>query len=100
MSEIKTQDLSSKLARARQQLKKAEAEVATLEALLERGEHFSLTQGSVGERNRAQAFVSANEAALRIFVEQAPAAIAMLDVEMKYLLVSQRWLTDYQLTET
>lgn len=37
------------------------------------------------------------EEQLRIFVEHAPAAIAMLDTEMKYMLVSQRWLSDYQL---
>jgi len=33
----------------------------------------------------------------KIFIEQAPTAIAMLDNEMKYIAVSQRWLEDYKL---
>jgi PAS domain S-box-containing protein len=39
----------------------------------------------------------ANEALLSEFVRHAPAAIAMLDTEMRYLRVSGRWLTDYRL---
>lgn len=33
------------------------------------------------------------------FVKHSPAAIAMLDTDMDYLLVSDVWLTDYNLTE-
>jgi len=33
----------------------------------------------------------------KIFIEQAPTAIAMLDNEMRYLAVSQRWLKDYKM---
>lgn len=39
-----------------------------------------------------------SRAVLRLFVEHTPAAVAMLDNELCYLVVSKRWLQDYRLT--
>ena len=36
---------------------------------------------------------------MRLFVEHAPASIAMLDRRLNYLLVSRRWLSDYGLKD-
>lgn len=52
---------------------------------------------NVTERKQIEESLQVREEQLRLFVEHAPAAIAMLDNQMRYILVSQRWLTDFQL---
>jgi signal transduction histidine kinase len=47
------------------------------------------------ERQRAEAVLRASEEALRLFIEDAPAAMALLDRQMRCLAVSRRWMLDY-----
>jgi PAS domain S-box-containing protein len=49
------------------------------------------------EREEALRDARATEETLRRFVEQAPVATAMLDREMRYLVASGRWMSDYGL---
>lgn len=51
----------------------------------------------VTARTRSERLVRQNERLLRLFVEHAPAAIAMFDCEMKYVIVSERFRTEYGL---
>jgi PAS domain S-box-containing protein len=52
------------------------------------------------ERQRAKAEQAAGENLLRLFIARAPAAIAILDSEMRYLQVSDRWLASFQVDNT
>ncbi len=54
----------------------------------------------ITEQRTAERALIMEKARLASFVQFAPAAVAMLDNEMKFIAVSNRWIEDYQLIDT
>jgi PAS domain S-box-containing protein len=51
----------------------------------------------ITERKRAEQAARDSEEQVRRFIQHSPAAVAMFDRDMNYMVYSRRWLTDYKL---
>lgn len=64
---------------------------------LQQADLFEQVQAELVERRQTEVALKERESLLRLFAQYAPAGIAMLDREMRYVMASQRWVDEYEL---
>src|SRR5262249_10760597 len=68
-----------------------------LEEIEQLNQHIAQLQARVVELEHAEAALRTIGEHVRLCVRPAPAAVAMLDRDMRYIMASRRWLADYGL---
>jgi diguanylate cyclase (GGDEF)-like protein/PAS domain S-box-containing protein len=62
-------------------------------------DYFISVIEDIQARKQMELALQESETRLRLFIQHAPAALAMFDEQMRFMVVSNRWLSDYNLTD-
>ena len=70
-----------------------EASISQIE--VQSGKLYTVILRDITERKRVEEALAKSQRQLRLFVEQAPISIAMLDRNLNYIATSRRWIAEY-----